>query len=62
VFPLWSRKNGYGSISIYRGTGASKLLYIANDRVGAGQQATFEDVPDLYIVDFKGNEVTNPRD
>ncbi|OAL01499.1 hypothetical protein IQ06DRAFT_293575 [Phaeosphaeriaceae sp. SRC1lsM3a] len=56
-FPLWSRKNGYGSVSIFHGTGASKTSFIENDRIAAGYLAEFDGNPTLYLTDFKGNEV-----
>ncbi|KAJ5142529.1 uncharacterized protein N7515_001316 [Penicillium bovifimosum] len=51
VFPLWTRQDGFGVISIYKG--AEQILYIENDRVPLGATVHFEDKPDLRIVKHK---------
>lgn len=56
-FPLWSRSNGYASVSIFHGSGESKTPVIENDRIGAGYSATYDGSATLYLTDFKGNEV-----
>ncbi|KAJ2971695.1 hypothetical protein NQ176_g7566 [Zarea fungicola] len=35
TFPLWTRGDGYGVITIFIGTGPDKILYIDNDQVEA---------------------------
>jgi hypothetical protein len=52
VFPLWTRKEGFGVISIF--TGIEQTLYIENDRVPLGATAYFENKPDLRIKEHKG--------
>ncbi|KAB8072372.1 hypothetical protein BDV29DRAFT_158638 [Aspergillus leporis] len=43
VFPLWSRSEGFGVISIFKGP--ERVLYIENDRVPAGAMAFFANKP-----------------
>ncbi|KAF7593596.1 hypothetical protein BBP40_011216 [Aspergillus hancockii] len=47
VFPLWSRSEGFGVISIFKGP--ERVLYIENDRVPAGATAFFANKPDLRL-------------
>ncbi|KDN64602.1 hypothetical protein CSUB01_12418, partial [Colletotrichum sublineola] len=54
VFPLWTRKEGFGVISIFKGP--NKELYIENDRIPLGATAFFLNKPDLRIVDYEGKE------
>ncbi|KAK1455753.1 hypothetical protein CMEL01_04513 [Colletotrichum melonis] len=51
VFPLWTRKDGFGVISIF--VGADKVLYIENDRIPAGATAYFKNTPNLIIVNHE---------
>lgn len=57
VFPLWTRKEGFGVISIF--TGSDKTLYIENDRVPLGATAYFDNRPDLRIVEYKSRQSTS---
>lgn len=50
VFPLWTKKDGFGVISIF--TGPDKMLYIENDRVPVGSTAYFRNKPDLAVVPY----------
>ncbi|KAE8354273.1 caspase domain-containing protein [Aspergillus coremiiformis] len=47
TFPLWSRSEGFGVITVFKG--AEKVLYIENDRVPAGATAYFANKPDLRL-------------
>ncbi|RKK67354.1 hypothetical protein BFJ69_g14562 [Fusarium oxysporum] len=58
VFPLWTRKGGFGVISIF--TGAEKKLFIENDRIPIGATAYFTNEPDLTIVGYKENQINIP--
>ncbi|EKJ71892.1 hypothetical protein FPSE_07895 [Fusarium pseudograminearum CS3096] len=49
VFPLWTRKNGFGVVTIFKGSDK----YIENDRIEAGATGYFIDTPNLKIVSFK---------
>jgi len=51
TFPLWNRKQGFGVVSIF--VGPEKRLFIENDRVPIGAEATFNNRPDLNITMFK---------
>lgn len=55
TFPLWTRKEGFGVISIF--TGPEKELYIENDRIPIGAKAYFRNEPDLVIVAYKEKPV-----
>ena len=50
VFPLWTRNDGFGVISIFKGS--EKLLYIENDRIPAGATAYFRNTPNLTVVPY----------
>ena len=52
VFPLWTRKEGFGVISIF--TGPGQTLYIENDRIPIGATAYFTNQPDLRTVGYDG--------
>jgi hypothetical protein len=51
MFPLWTRKEGFGVITVFRGF--DKTLFIKNDRIPLGSRAFFEGKPDLKIVEYK---------
>lgn len=51
VFPLWTRSDGFGVVSIFKGL--DRLLYIENDRIPAGATAYFRNTPDLTIVSYR---------
>jgi hypothetical protein len=53
-FPLWTRYDGFGVISIY--VGAKRKLYISKDRVPIGATVYFMNKPDLTIVEFDERE------
>lgn len=55
VFPLWTRKEGFGVISIFKGP--QKELCIENDQIPLGATAFFKDKSDLKMIDYEGNEV-----
>lgn len=48
TFPLWTRKDGFCIITIFKGS--SKDAIIANDRVAAGATAYFKGHANLEIV------------
>lgn len=54
-FPLWTRKEGFGVISIFKGP--QKELCIENDQIPLGATAFFKDKTDLKIVDYEGKEL-----
>jgi hypothetical protein len=54
MFPLWTRKEGFGVITIFKGS--AKTLFIENDRIPLGSTAFFEGKPDLNIVEYKRNK------
>jgi hypothetical protein len=53
MFPLWTRKEGFGVITIFKGP--DKTLFIENDRIPLGSTAFFEGKPDLKIVEHESN-------
>ncbi|KAF3491640.1 uncharacterized protein GIQ15_01157 [Arthroderma uncinatum] len=55
VFPLWSRNEGFGVITIF--TGPERTLFSENDLIPAGATAYFVNRPDLRIVEFKASQV-----
>jgi hypothetical protein len=52
VFPLWTRKEGFGVISIYKGV--EQVLYIENDRIPLGATVYFTNRPNLTLVEYQG--------
>lgn len=52
VFPLWTRSDGFGVVTVFKGL--DRLLYIENDRIPAGATAYFRNTPDLTIVTYGG--------
>jgi hypothetical protein len=50
VFPLWSREDGFGVISIFRGP--ARELYVENDQVPLGATVYFANKPDLRIEEY----------
>ncbi|KAK8255726.1 caspase domain-containing protein [Phyllosticta capitalensis] len=56
TFPLWTRKEGFGVISIYKGD--QQKLCVENDQISLGATAFFSNQPDLRIVDYRGNEIS----
>jgi hypothetical protein len=61
AFPLWTRKSGYGVITIYMGTGDAKILFLENDMVQAGYLARFRNSANLKFFDFRGRPVREQR-
>jgi hypothetical protein len=59
VFPLWTRKEGFGVISIFKGP--EKTLYIENDRIPLGATVYFANKPDLRVVKH-GGELSPAKD
>jgi len=53
-FPLWTHKNGFGVITVFKG--ADKTLYIENDRLPAGATAYYNNKPNLRMIGFDGKE------
>jgi len=51
MFPLWTRKEGFGVITVFKGS--DKTLFIENDRIPLGSTASFEGKPDLKIVEYE---------
>jgi hypothetical protein len=56
VFPLWTRKEGFGVISIFKGS--ERTLYIENDRIPLGATVYFANKPDIRIVEYKAGSLT----
>jgi hypothetical protein len=54
MFPLWTRKEGFGVITVFKGS--DKTLFIENDRIPLGSTAFFAGKPDLKIVEYKGSK------
>ncbi|KJK67836.1 Caspase domain protein [Aspergillus parasiticus SU-1] len=54
TFPLWSRSEGFGVISIFKGP--EKVLYIENDRVPAGATAYFANKPNLRLEKYAAGQ------
>jgi hypothetical protein len=54
MFPLWTRKEGFGVITIFKGP--DRTLFIEHDRIPLGSTASFEGKPDLKVVEYKGNK------
>ncbi|KAI9373579.1 caspase domain-containing protein [Aspergillus egyptiacus] len=50
VFPLWTRKEGFGVITIFRGP--ERTLYTENDWVPMGATVYFRNTPDLEVVEY----------
>ncbi|KAL6231301.1 hypothetical protein BDW75DRAFT_47989 [Aspergillus navahoensis] len=50
VFPLWTRKEGFGVITIFKGP--EMVPFVENDRVPLGATAYFRNTPDLRIVEY----------
>ncbi|KAK7446454.1 hypothetical protein CaCOL14_010863 [Colletotrichum acutatum] len=57
VFPLWTRKEGFGVISIFKGP--KKEIFIENDRIPLGATAFFRNKPDLRIIEYERKEVSS---
>ena len=49
-FPLWTRRDGFGVVSIF--IGVEKVLYIENDRIPLGATGYFLNKPDLRVVEY----------
>ncbi|CAH0050994.1 unnamed protein product [Clonostachys solani] len=54
-FPLWTREEGFGVISIFKGP--QQELCIENDQIPLGATAFFSGQPNLRIIDFRGVEI-----
>jgi hypothetical protein len=52
VFPLWTRKEAFGVITIFKGP--EQTLCIENDRIPLGATAFFRNKPDLRILEYRG--------
>ncbi|KAK8859926.1 caspase domain-containing protein [Apiospora arundinis] len=52
MFPLWTRKDGYGVVSIF--TGFDERRFIDNDMVPAGATAFFKGKANLEVVEHSG--------
>jgi len=50
-FPLWTRKDGFGVITVFRGR--EEQPYIENDRIPAGAIAYFNNSPNLRILEYQ---------
>ncbi|OJZ90303.1 hypothetical protein ASPFODRAFT_214676 [Aspergillus luchuensis CBS 106.47] len=50
TFPLWTRRDGFGVITVF--VGATQTLYIENDRIPIGATAYFRNKPDLHIKEY----------
>jgi hypothetical protein len=51
---MWTRKDRFGVITIFKGS--SELPYIENDRIPLGATAYFVNRPDLEFVEYKAEE------
>jgi hypothetical protein len=49
MFPLWTREEGFGVITIFKGP--DRTLFIEHDRIPLGSTASFEGKPDLKVVE-----------
>lgn len=49
-FPLWTRRNGFGVVSIF--VGAEKKVFVENDQVKMGVIAYFRNRPNLIAVPY----------
>ncbi|KAG4252878.1 hypothetical protein FPRO03_08327 [Fusarium proliferatum] len=56
-FPLWSLKEGFAVVSIFRGP--QMELYIENDQVPIGCTAYFSNMPNMETFDHKGKPILN---
>ncbi|BCR94917.1 uncharacterized protein AKAW2_11963S [Aspergillus luchuensis] len=50
TFPLWTRRDGFGVITVF--VGATQTLYIENDRIPIGATTYFRNEPDLHIQEY----------
>ncbi|PYH30985.1 uncharacterized protein BO87DRAFT_461838 [Aspergillus neoniger CBS 115656] len=50
TFPLWTRRDGFGVITVF--VGSTQTLYIENDRIPIGATAYFRNEPDLHIKEY----------
>ncbi|KAL4733729.1 caspase domain-containing protein [Aspergillus similis] len=50
AFPLWTRKDGFGVVSVF--LGSEKELFIENDMVPIGAKVYFRGKPGLKVVEF----------
>lgn len=48
MFPLWTRQEGFGVITVF--SGPERSLFIENDRIPLGAMAYFTGKPDLRII------------
>ncbi|CAI7599546.1 unnamed protein product [Penicillium pancosmium] len=55
VFPLWTRRDGFGVITIFKGP--DRDLFIENDRIPLGSTVYFHNTPNLRVVEY--NTVNN---
>ncbi|KAK8137115.1 hypothetical protein PG984_005055 [Apiospora sp. TS-2023a] len=51
TFPLWTRRDGFGVITIFTGRGDDRKLFIENDMIRAGATAYFRGNANLEIVE-----------
>ncbi|RAH48750.1 caspase family protein [Aspergillus brunneoviolaceus CBS 621.78] len=51
VFPLWTRRDGFGVITVLVGA-TTPTLYIENDRIPIGATAYFRNEPDLHVREY----------
>lgn len=56
IFPLWTRKEGFGVVSIYKGP--QRELYIENDQIPIGATAYFSNTPNLELFDYEGKAMS----
>ncbi|KAJ4229242.1 hypothetical protein NW757_014078 [Fusarium falciforme] len=56
IFPLWTRKEGFGVVSIYKGP--QRKLYIENDQIPIGATAYFSNTPNLELFDYEGKAMS----
>jgi hypothetical protein len=54
VFPMWTRKDGFGVITIFKGS--AQTPYIENDRIPLGATAYFVNRPNLDVVEYEAGE------
>ncbi|OJJ96325.1 hypothetical protein ASPACDRAFT_1883062 [Aspergillus aculeatus ATCC 16872] len=52
VFPLWTRRDGFGVITVLVGATTTPTLYIENDRIPIGATAYFRNEPDLHVKEY----------
>ena len=56
MFPLWTRKEGFGVISILKGGPSDWQVSIENDQIPIGTVAYYAGGPNLRVVEWGGDD------